>query len=109
MSTPVPTPVKKQFTHTVQVPAATDVPEMLGAYRSLLTSIQIQVGTLMDLFPENPNGFTHPIPESKAQLEHDFFGTMSLMQSSVLEHGTVYLENVTVSPQTLVFVLFYME
>lgn len=107
--TPQPEKVKKTFTHVVQVPPNTDVPQMAGAYRSLLMAVGIRSIELLDIFPENPQGFSHPIEECQEKLKHDFMQTMQLLQSSVNEHGTVYLENVTFNANSAVFVFYYME
>lgn len=104
-----PEKVKKTFTHVVQVPPNTDVPQMAGAYRSLLQAVGIRGIEMLDIFPENPHGFTHPIETEQAKLKHDFMLTMQLLQSSVNEHGTVYLENVTFNANSAIFVLYYME
>lgn len=99
---------KQTFTHIVQVPPNTDVQEMLGGYRSLF-GIQGVVGNVLDTFPINAQGFTHPIPECNKILTDEFLHTMQLVQAAILEHGTVYLENATINGKTVVFIFYYME
>lgn len=104
-----PAKVKKTFTHVVQVPPNTDVPQMAGAYRSLFNAVELKNTEMLDIFPDNPQGFTHPIPECQEKLKHDFMQTMQLLQASVLDYGTVYLENATFNQNSAVFVFYYME
>lgn len=105
-----PEKVKKTFTHVVQVPPNTDIPQMAAIYRLLLNACGVRDIGMLDIFPEiDSKEFTHPIPECQNKLQHDFMQTMQLVQSSVLEHGTLYLENVTFNALTAIFVFYYME
>lgn len=97
---------KQLFTHVVQVPPNTDVFEMVGAYRALLESMNIDT-TLLNIFPINNQGFSHPIEECKHVLTNDFMRTMQLLNASVADYGTVYLENFTNNGKSAVFVFYY--
>lgn len=99
---------KKTFTHTVHIPLNTDVPEMIGAYRALLESLEINTD-LMSMFPINPQGFSHPVVECQEKLKHDFMQTMQLLTASKQDHNEVFLENITVTTAAAVFILYYME
>lgn len=99
---------KQTFTHVVQLPPNTDVQEMLGAYKNLFEIQQVDT-TLLKLFPNNAQGFSHPIPECNKILTDDFLATMQNIEASKLEHGTIYLENFTVNANSVVFIFFYLE
>lgn len=97
----------KTFTHSVRVPPMTDVPEMVGAYRSLFETQQIDCSCLGMMFMPNPNGFTHPIETENQILVADFMNTMSLIQSAVYSYGKVKLTNVRAVSSSLTFVFDY--
>lgn len=99
---------KQTFTHVIQLPPNTDVQEMLGSYKHLFTIQQVDV-TLLGQFPSNSQGFSHPIPECNKILTDDFLNTMTTIEASKLEHGTIYLENFTVNANSVVFIFFYLE
>lgn len=100
-------PQKKTFTHNIQLPPNTDNAELGGAYKALLEAVGVNASLIP--FEVNPNGFTHPIAECNQILTRDYMATMQLLQSSVLQHGAVYLENMTFRLNTVVFVFYYME
>lgn len=105
-----PEKVKKTFTHILQVPPNTDIPQMAAIYRLLLNACEVKGTEMLDIFPEiDSKEFSHPIEECNNKLKHDFMQTMQLVQSSVLEHGTLYLENITFNALTAIFVFYYME
>jgi hypothetical protein len=102
-----PQPEKKVFTHNIQIPPNTNLEELGGAYKALLEAVGVKASLIP--FEANPQGFTHPIEECNKILTRDYMATMQLLQSSVLHHGAVYLENLTFHANSAVFVFFYME
>lgn len=95
------------FSHSVRVPLNTDMPEMIGAYRALFESQQIDCSSLGGMFPPNPNGFTHPIETENQVLLADFMQTMPLIQSAVYSYGKVTLTNVRSTSSSITFLFSY--
>lgn len=91
----------KTFTHSVRIPALTDVPEMLGAYHTLFKVIGVNMGDL--IFPPK-EGFTHPIPQENEKMTSEFMGTMQVIQDTLAEHRFLKLINSRVQNTRVTFV-----
>lgn len=96
----------KFFSHTVRVPPLTDVREMVSQYHSLFSSMGIPVD---NCFPPSTQGFTHPIPEENQKLTMEFFGTMNILKSVMMQFKTFALRTTRVQNTTVTFIFEYLE
>lgn len=92
---------QKFFTHTVRIPPLTDVRELISQYHSLFSTMGIPVA---DAFPPSTLGFSHPIPEENEKLKNEFFGTMSMLQGTLMQFKTLAVKNTRVQNTTVTFV-----
>lgn len=95
------TNTEKRVTHIIRVPPLTDIPELLGNYANLFSTMGIGLTN----FPfQAMEGFQHPIPESQEILLHDYMDTMRLCQSLVYDHASIILENARAVGPSVTFV-----
>lgn len=84
----------------------TDVAEMLGAYHTLFSALQVDVG---DLVFQPQSGFTHPIEEENRKMTSEFMGTMTIIQGAVANHHGIKLVNSRVQNTQVTFLFEYNE
>lgn len=98
----------RTFSHMVRVPIMTDVPQMIGAYRTLFESCGVNCSALGTYFPASV-GFTHPIETENQKLLADFMQTMPLIETAMLSYGSIQLINVRTTESTVNFIFQYKE
>jgi len=103
---PTPSPEKKLFTHVVQLPAQTDVPEFIGVYRAMFETCGVDCSQMF--FPTAVK-FTHPIPEMNEKLARDYAETLLILQSTVANCDTIAVINCRVTSGTATFIFEYTE
>ena len=74
---------------------------MVSQYHSLFSTLGIPVE---DPFPAATEGFKHPIPEENNRLTAEFFGTMSMLQGTLMQFKTLILKNTRIQNSTVTFV-----
>lgn len=97
---------QKCFTHTVRIPQLTDVRELVSQYHSLFSSLGVVV---VDPFPASTQGFTHPIPEENERLTKEFFETMNVLSSMMMQVSNLTLQNSRIQNSTVTFVFVCNE
>lgn len=94
------------YTHVIQIPPLTDIPELLGNYANLFSSMNVVV----ENFPfAAAEGFQHPMPDSQQVLLADFMNTLQAVQSLIHSGGSVKLKDVRVTNFSATFVFGYKE
>lgn len=79
----------------------TDVAELVSQYHSLFSQLGIPVD---DPFPASTQGFTHPIKEENDKLTMEFFGTMSILQATLMQFKTLWCKQTRVQNSTVTFI-----
>lgn len=72
----------------------------MGQYHSLFEALGVTVNSTF----RGTQGFTHPIPEEQQKLQREFFGTMQIVKSTLMQFKKLTLINSRTQNSTVTFV-----